>query len=144
MFINVAILRTHSWPTSVHLCAMFLTVHDKLTHMWSFINLDQVVCLHWTLAQKCRSHSGRNIRSRWPTFVCDVFNCPRQTHMWTFINLDQVVFLHWTLAQKCRSHSGRNSRSRWPTFVCSVFNCPRQTRMWSFINLDQVVCLHWT
>jgi len=44
---------------------------------------------------KCRSHSGRNSRSRWPSFVCNVFNCPRQTHMWSFINLDQVVCLRW-------------------------------------------------
>jgi hypothetical protein len=153
-------MKLHMWVC----CGQLKTPHTNIGHH-DLLFLPETQ----TLMQKCRSHSGRNSRSRWPIFVCGVFNCPRQTHMWGFINLEQVVRqTTWSRLMKlhmrvcCRqlktSHTNIghcdllflpewlrhfcDSRSRWPIFVCGVFNCPRQTHMWGFINLEQVVCLH--
>jgi hypothetical protein len=75
-----------------------------------------------TLTQKCRSHSGRNSRSRWPIFVCDVFNCPRQTHMWSFINLYTISALNdfdiFALTFVFRSNVDKLLGPGWWNFTC--------------------------
>jgi hypothetical protein len=108
------------------LCGVFNC--PRQTHMWSFINLDQVVCLHWTqtLMQNCRSHSGRNSMSWWPICVCNVFNCPGQTQklrMWvcrgqlktphTSIGHHDLLFLPEWLRQLSMTNSHVKVSSTW-------------------------------